>query len=257
MLELTKENQEKILNLLSSVPDLLFKSIHLRIEDNKAIVNQVDINDNVAISFSVNLEDIDTEDIFYCSIPNNKKIISHIFSGKYDKVILNKENIVCKDNKKEITVSLLDISIDDLSMFPLNSDEMFEMLEEAVGNDNDTNCYFELEQDNIQELLDLFSFVDVKKDVNIQIGFNKSCCMFNVKDILNNNVKYKIEDIEHKGSNTKFVVSFDYYLYNIIRYMKRKDYNNVKISVTSKFIILSISDEDMSLIYSLSSLNNN
>ena len=255
MIELNKTNQLKIFNLLSNVPDNIFKTIHLKIENNKAMVHQVDINDNIAISFCIDLDDIYEEDIFYCSIPNNKKVINYLFSGKYEIIILNKENIVCKDNKKEITVSLLNISVDDISVFPNNNEEMLDMLIEALDIDpNETNCSFNMSQEDLQDIIELFSFVDVKKDVKIQIGFNKNICMFNVKDVLENNIKYKIENIKNIGEIKKYIANFDHYLYSILKYLNKKEYNEICVEVTKSFIILSVVNNDMSLIFSLSCL---
>lgn len=257
MIELNKNNQIKINKLLSNVPDDIYKSIHLKIEGNKAEIHQVDINDNIAISFNVELEDINIDDIFYCSIPNTKKIINHLFSGKYNTIILYKEKIVCKDNKKEISVSLLDIGIDDISTFPNDDNEMFNMLIDSLDIDSDeANCSFTLEQDELKDIIELFSFVDVKKDVKIQLGFNKNVCMFNVKDILENNIKYKITNIDNNGNKDKIIISFDYYLYSVLKYFNRKEYNNsINVRLTDKFIILSMIDNDITLIYSLSCLN--
>ena len=259
MIELNKNNQIKINKLLSNVPDDIYKSIHLKIEGNKAEIHQVDINDNIAISFNVDLEDINIDDIFYCSIPNTKKVINHLFSGKYDTITLYKEKIVCKDNKKEISVSLLDIGIDDISTFPNDDNEIFNMLTEALDIDlNEANCSFTLEQEELKDIIELFSFVDVKKDVRIQIGFNKNVCMFNVKDILENNIKYKITDINNNGNKDKIIISFDYYLYSVLKYLNKKDYNNsICVRISDKFIILSMIDNDMTFIYSLSCLSEN
>lgn len=195
--ELSKENVQRISNLLDVCPVSYFKAVPLKIVNSEdegmyASIETVTPTGDMIFSAKVTLDDLDIEINKFMAIrlSINKATRDFIFGGKFDKVIVYKNRIVASNANSEIVTMLFNLDKKDIHSFVFDANEMYTNLLEEYGLAETDNIRFSAPNvDNLKELKNCISTLIEYKLVNLKATDSNSIDI-SISDYNDNKIRY-------------------------------------------------------------------
>ena len=195
--ELSKENVQRISNLLDVCPVSYFKAVPLKIVNSEdegmyASIETVTPTGDMIFSAKVTLDDLDIEINKFMAIrlSINKATRDFIFGGKFDKVTVYKNRIVASNANSEIVTMLFNLDKKDIHSFVFDANEMYTNLLEEYGLAETDNIRFSAPNvDNLKELKNCISTLIEYKLVNLKATDSNSIDI-SISDYNDNKIRY-------------------------------------------------------------------
>lgn len=195
--ELSKENVQRISNLLDVCPVSYFKAVPLKIVNSEddgmyASIETVTPTGDMIFSAKVTLDDLDIEINKFMAIrlSINKATRDFIFGGKFDKVTVYKNRIVASNANSEIVTMLFNLDKKDIHSFVFDANEMYTNLLEEYGLAETDNIRFSAPNvDSLKELKNCISTLIEYKLVNLKATDSNSIDI-SISDYNDNKIRY-------------------------------------------------------------------
>ena len=195
--ELSKENVQRISNLLDVCPVSYFKAVPLKIVNSEdegmyASIETVTPTGDMIFSAKVTLDDLDIEINKFMAIrlSINKATRDFIFGGKFDKVTVYKNRIVASNANSEIVTMLFNLDKKDIHSFVFDANEMYTNLLEEYGLAETDNIRFSAPNvDNLKELKNCISTLIEYKLVNLK-ATDSNLIDISISDYNDNKIRY-------------------------------------------------------------------